>query len=126
MELLKRSLQDRETKLSIKEQDMEKLLKVAQQKYRDGEQALTEAKLTEHTYNERLKDIQRQLVGLAGREKILTEEKIALSKERLTIHTHLKDSQKCGLCQADSFNFSTELKAQQNILEQIQLPTWVC
>lgn len=126
IEMLKRTLQDRESKLNSKEMELDKLFRVSDQKYRDGEKALNEAKLTEHKYNERLRDIQKQLVSLTAREKKLTEEKISLSKERLSLHAQLKDNKKCGLCEVDNYNTEFSNKSQNKFVEHnIPAPSWV-
>lgn len=106
VEMLKRSYMDRETKLSAKQLELEKLFKVADEKYREGERSLTEAKVLEHKYTEQLKDIQKQLASLAAREKKLTEEKIIISKNRLSVHNQMNDVKKCSLCEAGNFKTS--------------------
>ena len=97
VESLKRSLVDREKRLSSKERELEESLRDSERRSLKGEQALMEARVIQCHYNDRLKDIKKHLTSLTGREKKLTEEKIALSKERLALHTEAKQM-KCCLC----------------------------
>lgn len=90
VETLKRTLQDRERKLAIREKELESLMEIAEKKSRDGEQAIVRANATQRDYNERLKDIQNQLVCLSNREKKLAEEKVSLSKERIGLQTQMR------------------------------------
>ncbi|KAI4471527.1 fas-binding factor 1 [Holotrichia oblita] len=90
VETMKRSLLDREHKLAMKEKDLEMLTQIAEKKSKDGEQAIVQANATQRDYNERLKDIQNQLVSLTNREKRLAEEKIALSKERIGLQGQMR------------------------------------
>lgn len=87
---MKRSLLDREHKLAMKEKELEMLTQIAEKKSKDGEQAIVQANATQRDYNERLKDIQNQLVSLTNREKRLAEEKIALSKERIGLQGQMR------------------------------------
>lgn len=82
MEMLKRNLADQEKKLLLKEKDLQTVTRSAEYKIKESEKALDEAKTLEIKYNERLRDIQHQLVSLTNRERKLAEEKIVLSKER--------------------------------------------
>ncbi|KRT86084.1 hypothetical protein AMK59_1062, partial [Oryctes borbonicus] len=90
VETLKRSLLDREHKLSLKEKELEVMMQIADKRSKDGEQAIVQANATQRDYNERLKDIQNQLVSLTMREKKLAEEKIGLSKERITLQGQMR------------------------------------
>lgn len=117
LEILKRSLVDRERKLQMKEHEIENVAKMAEQKYRDGEKALLEARTIENRCSDRLKDIQRHSSSLAIREKKLAEDKIALSKERLSLHNRVAENQ-CGLCRVGSHNASLHEDAQENVVEQ--------
>jgi hypothetical protein len=101
VEKLKRTLLDQERKLSLRENELDNLMKDAERKIGQGEKAIFESKTMENKYNERLKDLQNQLVTLANRERKLAEEKIALSKERLALNTLARQSKKCSLCSAD-------------------------
>lgn len=101
LELFKRTLQERERKLYMKEQEVDNLGKIAEQKFKDGEQALLQARVIENRCSERLKDVQRHSHSLANREKKLAEDKIFISKERLAIHNTTEN--KCSLCKVDGF-----------------------
>lgn len=90
VETLKRTLLDREHKLAMKEKELETLMAIAERKSKDGEQAIVQANATQRDYNERLKDIQNQLVSLTTREKRLAEEKISLSKERIALQGQIR------------------------------------
>lgn len=121
--MLKRSLIDREQKLLLKEKELHTLARSAEYKIKESQRALDDAKVLEIRYNERLKDIQNQLVSLTSREKKLTEDKIAISKERqvighlqppqrwliflycvyrLALQTIAQQTKKCGLCAIDT------------------------
>lgn len=113
-EIFKRTLLDKERKLLLKEQEIENITKIAEQKYRDGEKAILEARLIEGKCGDRLKDIQRHSSSLAQREKKLAEEKIALSKERLAIHQTIKEN-KCSLCRVDGYQSHENI---DNLVEQ--------
>ncbi|GLV46583.1 twitchy [Carabus blaptoides fortunei] len=119
VEILKRSYMNRETKLSTKQLELEKLFKEADEKYREGERSLTEAKVLEHKYTDQLKDIQTQLASLATREKKLAEEKIIISKNRLSVHNQMNDAKKCSLCEAGNFktSYSPEYRAPLGFVE---------
>lgn len=97
IESVKRQLLDRERKLELREQEIENLIKIADQKYKDGERALLEARAIESKCSDRMKDIQRQYASLTNREKKLAEEKIFLSKERMSIQNRTSEN-KCELC----------------------------
>lgn len=101
IEKLKRTLTDQERKQKIRESELENMRREAEDRMAQGERAISEAKLMEGRFNERLKDLQGQLYVLSNREKKLAEEKIALSKERLALNTLIRQSKKCGLCEAD-------------------------
>ncbi|RZC39276.1 fas-binding factor 1, partial [Asbolus verrucosus] len=102
VERLKRFLLDQERKLSLREVEVENSMRVAEQKISEGEKAISESKTIENKYNERLKDLQNQLVLLSNREKKLAEEKISLSKERFALNTMMRQNKRCSLCAADS------------------------
>lgn len=54
----------------------------AESKIRDGEKTMDCAKMLEIKYNERMKDLQKQMASLTARERKMAEEKIELSRER--------------------------------------------
>lgn len=59
------------------------LAQKSEAKIRESEKAMDSAKLLEIKYNERMRELQNQMVSLTNRERKLTEEKIELSRERL-------------------------------------------
>lgn len=101
IEKIKRSLQEQERKLSLKERGLDGLMYDSRRKMEDGQKSIEEAKIMESKYNDRLRDLQKQLIVLSNREKKLAEEKIMFSKERLNFTTMVRQSKKCGLCSAD-------------------------
>lgn len=101
IEKIKRTLQDQERKLHLKERELDQIIYESRIKMEDGEKAIEEARTMESKYNDRLRDLQKQLIVLSNREKKLAEEKIMLSKERLNFTTAMKQNKKCGLCSAD-------------------------
>lgn len=101
-ETLRRNLNDKEQKLNFREAELQSVIKNIERKALDGEHALNEAKTLQTKYNERLKDIQRQLTSLAGRERKLNEEKIILSKERLALQSNIREIKRCSLCTTDN------------------------
>ncbi|KAF2887920.1 hypothetical protein ILUMI_18253 [Ignelater luminosus] len=117
-EILKRNLLDKEHKLALKENELHEMLKNAERKMQDGEKAIREAKTLEAKYNTRLKDIQGQLMSLMNREKKLAEEKISLSKERLSLHNSLRQVKKCSLCAADNLKPEESTFADDVVVEQ--------
>lgn len=118
VEHLRRNLIDRERKLEQKEIEMSRSMENAERKRRDGDRALDEAKSLEASYNERLRGIQNQLVNLTNREKRLAEEKIALSKERLTFNNYIRQKKKCSLCAVDDVQKSIENDVVFDRIEQ--------
>uniref|UniRef100_A0A1Y1MZU4 Fas-binding factor 1 C-terminal domain-containing protein n=1 Tax=Photinus pyralis TaxID=7054 RepID=A0A1Y1MZU4_PHOPY len=94
VESLKRSLVDQQHQLSLKEQQLKQLMLKADQRAKDGEQALIDAKLLEENCNARLRDIQTQLMSLRNQEKKLAQEKVMLLREQ----TNIKRTKRCSLC----------------------------
>ncbi|XP_045462068.1 inner centromere protein A [Harmonia axyridis] len=100
-ESLKRVIKDKERKLVSKEEELSELIYVSEQKYKNGERALKDAKMTEAKCNEKMRILQDQLLQLSSREKKVSEEQIALSKERLELNTLIRRKQNCKLCSAE-------------------------
>ncbi|KAK5642506.1 hypothetical protein RI129_008673 [Pyrocoelia pectoralis] len=94
VESLKRSLADQQYQLSLKEQQLQQLMLKADQKAKNGEQALMDAKVLEDNCHTRLRDIQTQLISLRNQEKKLAQEKVMLLREQ----NNLKRTKKCSLC----------------------------
>ncbi|XP_044745216.1 fas-binding factor 1 [Coccinella septempunctata] len=101
VESLKRVLKDKERKLTSKEDELSEMLELSERKYQEGERALRDAKMTEAKCNEKMRLLQSQLLQLSAREKKISEEQIALSKERLALNTQLRQKQNCRLCSAE-------------------------
>lgn len=101
VEALKRSLFDKEQKLNFRESELQSVIEAAERKAAEGERALLESKSSQAKYNERLKQIQRQLGSLANRERKLGEDKIALSRERLAFQSSLREFSRCSLCRSN-------------------------
>lgn len=80
---------------------MSELIHISEQKYLEGERALKDAKTTESKCNERMRLLQTQLLQLSSREKKISEEQIALSKERLALNTAMRQKQNCRLCSTE-------------------------
>lgn len=68
--------------MALKERELDMLALKADGKIREGEKAMDSAKMLEIKYNERMKDLQNQIMSLSNRERKLAEEKIELSRER--------------------------------------------
>ncbi|KAK9887647.1 hypothetical protein WA026_023726 [Henosepilachna vigintioctopunctata] len=98
VESRKRNLQDRERKLASREIELTRLVQAAEAKSQEGEKALEESKIIEMRCNDRMKQLQFQLTQLSNREKKITEEKIALSKERIALNTLIQQKKWCTLC----------------------------
>lgn len=101
LETLKRNLTERERELDDKQVELEFLVQDTQRKLKDDKRVLTEAKMMENMYKERLQELQQQWTSITNREKKLAEEKVFLSKERLGLYTQAKINKNCGLCKAD-------------------------
>lgn len=98
LEIFKRNLFDREKFIFSKEEELKNISKISEQKYKEGDRCITEAKTIESKGVERMREIQRHAQSLATRERKLAEEKIALSRERVAIHT---TENRCSLCRVD-------------------------
>ncbi|KAJ8916900.1 hypothetical protein NQ315_013369 [Exocentrus adspersus] len=101
VETLKRQLADRERELQDKESNLEYLIDNTQRKINNERKIIDEAKKLENRYKERLQELQNQWLALTEREKKLNEEKVLLSKERLTLYTAMKQNKNCVLCKAN-------------------------
>lgn len=101
LENMRRNMNEREKELDDKEVELECLMKDTQQKLKDDKRVLTEARMMENMYKERLQELQHQWTSVATREKKLAEEKVLLSKERLGLYTQSKTNKNCVLCKAD-------------------------
>ncbi|KAF5287870.1 hypothetical protein FQA39_LY15646 [Lamprigera yunnana] len=118
LESLKQSVVDKRHQLMLRETQLQDMFLSAERKAKDGDRALSEAKALEIKYNSRLKDIQAQLISLSAREKKLAEEKIALSKERVSLHNKLQQTKKCSLCTSDNANKPDDLNCTLEDAEQ--------
>lgn len=101
LETLKRNIMERERELDDKQVELEFLVQDTQRKLKDDKRVLSEAKIMENMYKERLQELQQQWTSITNRERKLAEEKVLLSKERLALYTQSKINKNCGLCKAD-------------------------
>ncbi|XP_071050187.1 fas-binding factor 1 homolog [Onthophagus taurus] len=118
LESLKRVVIDREKKVSFKEKDLEGKIKETLRKSIEGEKAIEDAKTLERNVNNRMREIQMQLNALAGREKKLADEKIAMSKERLKLNNELSRVKKCSLCSAGELGGRFQENDENSEVEQ--------
>lgn len=118
LEILKRTLSDREKHLYLKEEEMRNVSRIAEQKYKDGERYMMEAKAIETKCTDKMREIQRHSQSLAMREKKLAEEKIELSKERLAIHTQVEN--RCSLCKVDGYQEIERSIHEDTIIEGVR------
>ncbi|KAJ8941285.1 hypothetical protein NQ318_016950, partial [Aromia moschata] len=95
--MLKRSLDDREALLENRETELEYLTQNAQRKINEEKKNYKRRE----KYKDRLQELQNQWMSLSVREKKLAEEKVLLSKERLTLYTTMKQAKGCVLCKAN-------------------------
>ena len=60
-------------------------------------------------YEDRIRRIQEHVVSLNNREKQIAKEKVAMSRERLSLHNERKEleGRQCSLCQNTQFNTSS-------------------
>lgn len=133
LESLKRNVLDKERKLVLKERELDMLMQKAEAKIHESEKAMDNAKMLEIKYNERMRELQNQMMSLSNREKKLAEEKIELSRERylfvsilaifsvlhfrLALHTMIRQNRKCGLCAADNSSKNGEIFLGENTVE---------
>lgn len=115
LEKLKRTLVYRERMMEEKERELQSLQNEAERKIQDAEAAVKESKVTEMRCKEQMRSLQLQLNSLGMREKKLSEDKIALSKERLVFYTNAKQRKRCRLCEADS-NLNVDSNHEPEIL----------
>lgn len=110
VERLKRQLIDRDNELTEKSRELDEMLMNANKKAKDGENAVNESRRLEAVYKERMQELQKQMSLLTHREKKLAEEKLMLSREKLSLYTIAKQSKKCGLCTVENSveNYETE------------------
>ncbi|KAL3275778.1 hypothetical protein HHI36_020523 [Cryptolaemus montrouzieri] len=122
VESLKRTLQDKERKLNSREIDLARLSQIAEEKSQEGEKALQEAGLIEMRFNERMKQLQFQLLQLSNREKKITEEKISLSKERIALNTLMRQRRTCSLCSTDAQQIDLKSNNWNNDYDREEVP----
>lgn len=102
VEAMRRRLDEREKIVDDKEVELESLMQEAQKKLKLDKRMLTEAKTMENIYKERLQELQQIRASVIQREKKLAEEKVLLSKERLTLYSSTKSNKSgCVLCKSD-------------------------
>lgn len=101
VEDLQRNLSERETELSEKETELEYFMKEAKKKLDQDKTVLTETRMMENIYKERLHELKILQASIANREKKLAEEKVQLSKERLSLYSASNNNKTCMLCKSE-------------------------
>lgn len=92
--------------------DLDLLARNAVEKQTQADKRYAEAEFIQRKYEDRIRRIQEHVVSLNVREKQIAKEKVALSRERLTLHNErkqLESRQQCSLCKANqnvsAYNF---------------------
>lgn len=107
VEALGRNFAEREKDLNDKETELECLMQEAQRKLKEDKRVLTEAKMMENMYKERLQELQHHWASVTSKEKKLAEEKVLLSKERLSLYSSTKCKKGCILCRSDTRHYDS-------------------
>lgn len=88
------------------------LARNAVEKQTQADKRFAEAEFIQRKYEDRIRRIQEHVVSLNGREKQIAKEKVALSRERLSLHNErkqLESGQQCSLCKSNqnisAYNF---------------------
>ncbi|CAK1544963.1 unnamed protein product [Leptosia nina] len=100
----KQELHIEEQRIMSKSRDLDLLSKSAIEKQSHAEKKLSEANLIQQKYEDRIRRIQEHVVSLNLREKQIAKEKVALSRERLSLHNERKelDARQCSLCRSNT------------------------
>ncbi|CAG9761485.1 unnamed protein product [Ceutorhynchus assimilis] len=114
LDSFRNKLMEKERELLEKEETLEEVKRTVQQKTNEDRRVIQETRHLEIRYKEKLSELQKQAISLSNREKKLAEEKLLISKERLTLYTTIKTQnacKKCPLCIAEDekVNHKTEL-----------------
>ncbi|XP_072947470.1 uncharacterized protein [Epargyreus clarus] len=106
----KQELHMEEQRVLAKSRDLDLLAKTAIDKQAQAEKKHSDAEFAQHKYEERIRRIQEHVVSLNAREKQIAKEKVALSRERLSMHNErkqLESRQQCSLCRNTQYNDHT-------------------
>lgn len=89
--------------LSNRSRDLDLLATSAIEKQSQADKRLSEANFIQQKYEDRIRRIQDHVVSLNMREKQIAKEKVALSRERLSLHNERKqlDETQCSLCRTN-------------------------
>ncbi|XP_065160889.1 myosin-1 [Atheta coriaria] len=118
IETLKRTLLDKESRLKNRERDLDVAMEHANRKNLLGEKALEDARIIQMNYNDKLREMQAQISSMNMRERKLAEDKIAISKERLTLHSNARQLKKCGLCAVENHQINED--HESNLSEPVE------
>ncbi|XP_050675123.1 interaptin [Leptidea sinapis] len=91
-----------EQRIVAKGRDLDMLAKTSIERQAQAEKKLSEAEFIQHKYEDRIRRIQEHVVSLNNREKQIAKEKVALSRERLSLHNEKKEmeNRQCSLCRS--------------------------
>ncbi|XP_050351503.1 fas-binding factor 1 homolog [Nymphalis io] len=102
----KQELQIEEQRVLSKSRDLDLLAKTAMEKQSQADKKFSEAEFLQRKYEDRIRRIQEHVVSLNTREKQIAKEKVALSRERLSLHNERKEiegRQQCSLCRTSQY-----------------------
>ncbi|XP_045485251.1 nuclease SbcCD subunit C [Pieris rapae] len=99
----KQAIYIEEQRITAKNRDLDLLAKSAIEKQSQADKKLSEANFIQQKYEDRIHRIQEHVVSLNLREKQIAKEKVALSRERLSLHNERKqlDEKQCSLCRTN-------------------------
>ncbi|KAL1516994.1 hypothetical protein ABEB36_000817 [Hypothenemus hampei] len=101
LDSLRNKLIEKERDLIAREDNFEEMKQHFERKTNENIRTAKEVKHLENKYKEKLQELQIQAASLVSREKKLAEEKLALSRERLSTYSTMRSQRKCMLCQAE-------------------------
>ncbi|CAH0729924.1 unnamed protein product, partial [Brenthis ino] len=101
----KQELHIEEQRVLSKSRDLDILAKTAMDKQSQADKKSSEADFLQKKYEDRISRIQEHVVSLNCREKQIAKEKVALSRERLSLHNERKEleGKQCSLCKNSQF-----------------------
>ncbi|XP_045514246.1 fas-binding factor 1 homolog [Pieris brassicae] len=99
----KQAIYIEEQRITAKSRDLDLLAKSAIEKQSQADKKLSEANFIQQKYEDRIHRIQEHVISLNLREKQIAKEKVALSRERLSLHNERKqlDEKQCSLCRTN-------------------------
>ncbi|XP_049874162.1 fas-binding factor 1 homolog [Pectinophora gossypiella] len=123
LNLEKQQMHMEEQRILAKSRDLDLLAKTAIEKQTQADKKHSEAEFIQKKYEDRIRRMQEHVVSLNAREKQIAKEKVALSRERLSLHNERKQMesrQHCSLCKppqnVPSYNFEPNFTLPETFL----------